>query len=453
MTDETQSLCPVCLHRIPAVRVIRGDNVYLKKECPAHGEFETIIWKGKPDFNRWRRPKIPTMPPVIGKEKHRGCPFDCGLCPDHRQRTCTVVVEITHRCDLKCPVCYADSPSAKSDELSLKEIARWLKLIRHASGDANIQLSGGEPTVRDDLPEIVSLCKDAGFSFIQLNTNGIRLGVEPEFTEKLKIAGLSSVFLQFDGIDDSIYLKIRGRPLMKEKRNAIAACQSNDIGVVLVPTLISGINTEQVGGILKTAMSYSPIVRGVHFQPISFFGRYPANTKRVTLPELMQLIEIQTHGLFTATRFKPPGCENALCSFHGNYVLKSNGLAIPLSKKDCCSSHETAESGAERAVSFVARQWKAPRSSENTANTHSCCSNSGGIMTLDEFIERARTHTFSVSAMAFMDAWTIDLERVKDCCIHMAAPDGRLIPFCLYNLTSQTHESLYRYGKIAPNPA
>lgn len=445
--ELTESLCPVCLKRIAARRVSRPDGVYLVKECADHGDFDTLIWNGEPDFNAWRRPKIPVSPPVIAQERHIGCPFDCGLCPEHRQRTCAAVAEITQRCDLECPVCYADSTNSEKPDMPLDRIAAWFKDIRRSAGDANIQLSGGEPAMRDDLPEIVSIARKSGFSFVQLNTNGVRLGSDPALAGALGKAGLSSVFLQFDGTHDGVYKTLRGRPLLKEKLAAIDACGKGNIGVVLVPTIVPGVNDHNAGDILRLAAAHSPTVRGVHFQPVSLFGRYPGNMagpRRITLPDLMRAIEIQTGGDFKASHFKPPGCENARCSFHGNYILDHTGKAVPVSNSSCCGKPEMADEGARRAVSFVGRQWKAHADCPEAADAQPSGSKTSGLMTLDEFIARARRHMFSVSAMAFMDAWTIDLDRVRDCCIHMAVPDGRLIPFCLYNLTSENGTSLYR---------
>jgi uncharacterized radical SAM superfamily Fe-S cluster-containing enzyme len=422
---------------------MRGTAVYLEKSCPDHGSFAARIWDGEPAFAGWQRPKIPTRPPYCGRPVARGCPFDCGLCPDHRQRSCTIILEVTDRCNLNCPVCYADSGPNHSTDPSLDTIADWYAAARRAGTGSNIQLSGGEPTLRDDLPRIVAMGREAGFGFIQINTNGLRLAEEPSFVRALRSAGLASVFLQFDGTDDAIYRELRGRDLLAAKRAAIAACGENGIGVVLVPTLVPGINDRDIGRILELAVSLSPVVRSVHFQPISYFGRFPhppQDTKRITLPELMRHIAAQTGEAFQAAHFSPPGCENALCSFSANYLVMPDRSVRALSRAwsgTCCPQPIQADIGAATAMACVARQWTAPPAGEATAAAISSAD-------LDAFIERARTHTLAVSAMAFQDVWNLDLERVRDCCIHVMAPDKRLVPFCLYNLTSGRGERLYR---------
>jgi hypothetical protein len=450
--DSTQSLCPVCLERIPARRVARGADAFLEKRCSAHGAFQTPIWKGAPEMNAWYRPKIATQPAVVGHDVDRGCPFDCGLCPDHRQRSCTVILEVTQRCDLGCRFCYADARPRGNDP-SVAAIAGWFERLRRSSQGANIQLSGGEPTLRDDLPALVALGRQAGFAFIQINTNGLRLAREPGYAQALRAAGAASVFLQFDGVDDTIHRALRGRALWAAKQAAVAACAQAGLGVVLVPTLVPGINTHAVGAILDMALGWYPTVRGVHFQPVSYFGRHPgppSDGQRLTLPELMRAIESQTGGRFQADHFRPPGCEHALCSFHAQYLLSPDGRPRPLHPLPMTPMERApirAEEGAARAIGAVARQWAGPAPQVSAAR---CCGGSAAKtgssqpMALDDFLEAAQSRTFSVSAMAFQDVWNLDLERVQGCCIHVMAPDGRLIPFCLYNLTAADGRALYR---------
>jgi uncharacterized radical SAM superfamily Fe-S cluster-containing enzyme len=457
---KTESLCPVCLRRLPAQRIRKGDDIYLVKNCPQHGAFQTVIWRGRPVFDQWQKPKIPVQPPVLFTNREKGCPFDCGLCPDHRQRSCTVIIEITQGCNLACPVCYAAAPS-KIPDPSLDDIAKLFQKAKMAAPGSNIQLSGGEPTLRDDLPAIVALGRESGFNFVQINTNGLRLGRDRKFVKALKQAGLASIFLQFDGTEETICCKIRGLPLLQDKYAAIEACIEQGIGVVLVPTLVPDVNIHNIGAILKTALAWAPGVRGVHFQPVSYFGRYQGITdgaKRITLPEVMAQIEDQSDGLFQVTQFGPPGCENALCSFHGRFMQTGDGTVVSLKTpflETCCSSAVKADVGADRAIASVARQWSGVEEADRTiaagdggalamTKQTGCKDGAEAPMDLDIFINRARTHTFSISAMAFQDVWTITLDRVRDCCIHVMAPDGRLIPFCLYNLTSADGRRLYR---------
>ena len=217
----------------------------------------------------------------------------------------------------------------------MREIEGWYRRLLEVGGPFNIQLSGGEPCLRDDLPDIIALGRSLGFSFFQVNTNGLRLSRDADYLKRLKEAGLATVFLQFDGTCDCIHEKLRGRQLAAQKQAAIERCAEQHLGVVLVPTLVPGVNADDIGGIIEFGARHSPTVRGVHFQPISYFGRYPQpprDVDRITIPEIIRAIEAQTGGAIKRESFSPPGGENALCSFHGNFVLMPDSKLVPLTR-------------------------------------------------------------------------------------------------------------------------
>jgi uncharacterized radical SAM superfamily Fe-S cluster-containing enzyme len=333
----------------------------------------------------------------------------------------------------------------------MNTISGWYDRIMAAAGSCNIQLSGGEPTLRDDLPEIIALGIRKGFSFIQLNTNGLRLASEAGYARSLADAGLATVFLQFDGTDDRIHTRLRGRALAAVKAAAVERCGAAGLGVVLVPTLVPGVNTNDIGNIIRFALAHLPLVRGVHFQPISYFGRYfPGESamERFTLPEVMRAIEEQTDGLMKVSDFVPPGGENARCSFHGSFFVLPDGRLHRTSPASgaCCSAQD-GQQGMLRTIGSVARQWAAPPVS-SAAGTQLCCTD--GAMDLDAFLERATRYSLTVSCMVFQDAWNLDMERLRDCCISIMSPDGQLIPFCAYNLTSASGKNLYRHRQEQP---
>lgn len=440
----TDSVCPVCLKRIPAKRVKEGNDIYLQKFCGEHGSFKTIIWRGEPDYTSWYQVKKADYPDVCLTQVDKGCPFDCGICPDHRRRSCCVLLEVTQRCNLQCPVCFANAGIGGQKDPSLGELQDQLHTLWESAGNCNIQLSGGEPTMREDLPEIVAAARDIGYTFFQLNTNGIRLGEDQNYVKKLKEVGLSTVFLQFDGIKDEIYKLIRGRNLFQIKTRAIENCARCNIGVILVPTLIPGINTGSVGEIIRYALQGLPAIRGVHFQPMSYFGRYPAlpsDWDRITLPEVMAAIETQTEGLMKMSDFVPAGCENNLCSFHGDFLFNDDGSIISLNqnKKTCCKSEkDVGDYSVLKSQSFIRKRWVMQEKSPK------CCDNSGfECEGLDKLLDQLQNHRISISCMAFQDAENLDLERLKDCYVHVLSK-GKVIPFCAYNLTNRAGDSLYR---------
>jgi uncharacterized radical SAM superfamily Fe-S cluster-containing enzyme len=358
------SVCPECLERIEAELVEEGGVVRMVKRCPEHGEFTAVVWRGEPAFSSWVRPKIPFgggPREAVGK----GCPYDCGLCARHSQRTCTALVEITTRCNLGCPVCFADSSGAGED-LEHETLARMFDQVMQRTGGCNLQLSGGEPTVRADLPEIVAMARRAGFGFVQLNTNGLRLAEDPELAGVLAGAGLSSIFLQFDGVRDEVYRTLRGRDLLELKGRAIDNASAAGLGIVLVPVVARGVNTDQLWDIVRYGLDRQPFVRGVHFQPMSYFGRYPQGftPDHVTLPEIMTGLQEQSGGVVQAADFLPPGCEHAMCSFSGKYMTREDGALMRLGSATCDCTPKPAEAGALKSIGVTARQWSAPSPSD-----------------------------------------------------------------------------------------
>ena len=440
---KTQSLCPECLSRIDAEIVAYGKDYYLEKNCPVHGAFRTVVWRGGVPPEDW----------IINKERafcakpsggmHKGCPFDCGICAEHRQHTCAALIELTQNCNLHCRFCFADANAGRSPDPTLTEIRRMYQNIFEMSGPCNIQLSGGEPTIRNDLPAIIKMGIDIGFPFIQINTNGIRLG-EESFVKELKSAGLHSIFLQFDGTEDSIYRELRGEELFESKCKAIENCDRQGIGVVLVPTLIPGVNVDNIGEIIRFGLAHIDTVRGIHFQPVSYFGRtprIPRDEDRITLPEVIAEIERQTDGKIKADTMKPPQCENSLCSFHGSYIFLGNDNLMSLGSRTSCCGTGTAAEGARKAKSYVVRNWSSRGLDGKEAPS---MPGPGEAIGFDEILNSMRSNSFSISGMAFQDVWNVDLERVRDCCIHVATPEGKLIPFCAYNMTDREGRPLYR---------
>ena len=438
---NTHSLCPVCLARLPAVVVKREHDYFLEKTCREHGFFSTVIWRGDaPALEDWGNYTPPSEPQGLMPD----CPHDCGLCAGHLRETCCALVEITDHCNLKCPICFAQSGEAfETSDKAEPPIAELEKIFRDLAsrGRTFVQLSGGEPTVRDDLPEIVRAAKAMGCETVQLNSNGLRLGNEKSYARKLAEAGLSFIFMQFDGTKDEIYEKLRGRPLLAEKLAAINACAEARLGVALVPTIVPGVNDDNIGDMLNFAIANSPAVRGVHFQPVSYFGRYPSypapsmNESRITLPEILRAMERQTDGIVRTTDLLPSACDHPRCGFHGDFVVLPNGVLrrlTPEPQASCCGNTAAdADNAHIKNRKFVARRWT--RQADEVQDESCCCSAASEFTVdapdLDVFLNRVRSHGFTITAMAFQDAWTVDLERLRRCSLHVYK-NGRVVPFC-----------------------
>ena len=442
----THSVCPYCLRRLPAELVQHGDEVWLRRVCPEHGEASAMVWRGAPGFDAWRASGAGAS--CCEPAENPACPTACGLCAGHVRQTCCVLLEVTRRCDLECPVCFAAALGEAPGDPSIGTIEGWYRRLLDVAPGCNVQLSGGEPSLRDDLPEIIALGRALGHGFLQLNTNGLRLAAESGHAERLAEAGLSTVFLQFDGVDDEPYRALRGRPLAVVKERAVSRCAEAGLGVVLVPTVVRGVNLDRLGDILDFALRHAPAVRGVHVQPVALLGRSPEprdpGPDRVTLPEVMRALVDQSAGRLDLADLTPGDCEHALCSFSREYLRADDGALTPLGAPADTCGHAAPPAGAGRGVAsaakaaHVAGRWSLPGPGGRTSAGAACCGpvSESPDDQWDVIIEQIRTATFSVSGMAFQDAWTLDLDRLRHCYLHVLAGDGRVVPFCSRYLTA-----------------
>jgi hypothetical protein len=435
----------------------------LQRVCPEHGEILVPVWHGPPDYDVWRgSPAIDDAEVVTACCSNGGsepgdaarvddlpeCPTACGPCARHESETCCVLLEVTSRCDLGCPVCFAGSGADGAADPGLDEIDAWFDNLRSAAPDCCVQLSGGEPAVRDDLAQIVAAGRRKGIRFLQLNTNGLRLAREPGLAAALAEAGLDVVFLQFDGASEEPYRTLRGRALLDVKVAAVQACVAAGLGVVLVPTVVDGVNLDQLGGILRFALEHAPGVRGVHLQPLALLGRYPGSEwampdGRVTLPDAMRALAEQSDGRVDLADLTPGDCEHPLCTFSREYLVEPNGRLTPLARppSGCCPGGDDRSMTAGEKAARVAGRWAPSKAA-------TCCGDATAASTaeaaLDQALRDLQRRTFTISGMAFMDSWTIDLERLRRCYVHVLSGGGDLVPFCAYNLTGTDGRTLPR---------
>lgn len=420
---HTFSICPVCHKRIKAEQVLVNGHIYLQKQCVEHGAFSTVVWKQKRDIEQWRK----NLPPIAPGE-NESCPHDCGLCGEHLRDTCCVLLEVTDCCNLHCAYCFAMNEAQTKEHPAKEYLLRQISALTRP-GETLLQLSGGEPTTRDDLTELIYAAKQAGCAHVQLNTNGIRLSEDASYVKALAEAGLSFVFLQFDSLRDDIYKALRGRPLFEEKRRAIAHCDDYNIGVTLVPTLIPGVNINEIGDILRFAVAHSPAVRGVHFQPVCNMGRIPAAPKdeeRFTLDELLYELEAQCKDILDIEAIRPSCCDHPLCGFHGDFMVIGNQRLQPLST-GADASCDCVNGSAKKNRAFVSRRWERDAAKE----CECACQAVDEPQTLAGFMQQVKTYGFTVTAMAFQDIWSLDLERLRQCSLHVYH-EGEHIPFCAY---------------------
>ena len=429
---ETESLCPVCLKRIPARYERIDGKAYMLKTCPEHGDFRVLFWRDADMYERWLRQGVHSPARERGKPESRGCPYDCGLCDEHRSGTCTSILEITYRCNMNCAVCFADA-NAEKFEPDLAQIRKMYAAALGSNPYCSVQLSGGEPTMRDDLPEIVRLGRERGFSFFQLNTNGLRLASEPDYAAALREAGVSCAFLQFDGLRPASYEALRGLDISAEKLRAIDNCAAAGLPVVLVPTLAPGVNEDEIGGILRFALARGKALRGVHFQPVSYFGRFPGQTppdeSRCGLSDVLHALVEQCPEL-KMEHFVPRKQFDPHCDFSSTYYLDEGGRLVAMSRYDQNDEDTERTDFVQKTNKYTVKRWKGQE--ERVMDTP-----------LMRFAERTLTHSFCISGMGFQDVWNIDLGRLHGCCVHIITGKCEVIPFCAFHLTGVDGKRLY----------
>ncbi len=317
---KTRSVCPECLEPIGAEVYEDNDEIWMKKTCEEHGEFKDKIsssakyykwthWaiKDKDGKIIWKFDKDgEANPPDCGGDDPRGCPYNCGLCPEHLSTCSLALIDLTNRCNFNCNFCYANvQKSGYLVEPSLEEIDRIMKHFRSKPIPAiAIMFTGGEPTVRKDFPEICKMAKDNGFKEVIVATNGYGFQQKNgglEWTKKVKEAGLDTLYFQFDGINDITYEKTRGiKNLMVYKQRVINNCRKAKLdSIVLVATIAKGITDIEVGNIIQYAIDNVDVVRGITFQPVSLCGRIAFEERqdlRITNADVLKVIEEQTGG-------------------------------------------------------------------------------------------------------------------------------------------------------------
>jgi uncharacterized radical SAM superfamily Fe-S cluster-containing enzyme len=494
----TDSLCPECGKVIRARKFVEDCKVYMEKECETHGYFREIISRDVDFYMQMFTFRFGDnrgfINPIKQADVDKTCPENCGICNMHHSHTCMANIDLTNRCDMRCPVCFANANAmGYVTEPPVEQIRKMLKTLRDRRPVPCkvIQFSGGEPTIHPDFIEILGMAKEMGFTQIQIATNGKNLS-DLDFARRCKEAGLNSLYMQFDGVTKDVYRKTRSEDVLNIKLQTIEVCRKVGLRVVLVPTIIRGINEHQVGAIVRFACENSDVITGISFQPVCFTGRISEKDRlrqRYTITDLALDIDEQTSGLMPRTNWyglgatqpfsrlsealsgKPaffvschPDCggggylfinpedKNEIKPLNGFFNLKQalidlQALSEKLADRRNKWSYKLFTAlriakpadlmGGARALRIMKKHFDAKK-----APTGLTFRRLLGVMDGYKDTKRGRQpdaektysyNTLFVAGMHFQDKYNYDVERVRRCVIHQSAPDGKMYPFCSYN--------------------
>lgn len=449
--ELTRSLCPTCRKLIDAQVLIRDGGVYLRKRCPEHGWSEALVSSDAEWYLSSLKYNEPgQLPCDFTTEVTLGCPYDCGLCPEHQQHTCVALIEITTRCNQNCLTCFANAGTGY--DLSLAQVESMLDRLIETEGQPEIvQISGGEPLLHPQILDVVGALKSRNIRHIMVNTSGVRLAKERDFVQELA-RYRPTIYLQFDGLNDSVYQAIRGLDLTEIKEQALNNIAGAGLKAVLVSTVVRGINEDQIGEVLRYGIRH-PAVIGVSYQPATYAGRfigYQDPLSRTTLPDVLHAIEEQTEGMFQLSDFLPVPCPHPVCSastyafVDGDEVVPLSRLVNPEDYLDLAVNRSLPDFSAElesmmEGMPDLTTALSALVGNQEVPSSTTCCP----ACTLPDNLElnSLRDHFFMIHAHGFMDEYTFDLKRLMKCCIHQLLPDGRVIPFCAYNVLGYREET------------
>ena len=419
----TGGLCPTCLKELPAQVFADEDGlVWMERTCPEHGKLITRMWPDKDHYMWLRSEAFPKTKPQNTCPITKPCPFGCGTCGRHQRRGTLLEIEVTRNCNLRCPVCFASAVGGEDDP-SMEEIGAMYDTIANAVGiDGAVQLTGGEPTTRKDLPEIIAMGRAKGFWGIEVNTNGLVIANKQGYLEDLVAAGLTGVYLSFDGVTGNVYEVTCGRDILATKLKAIERCREVGIQVVLSVAVVAGLNDTQLGDILRFALENSDVVAGLAMQPAFTSGRFDAERAiPMSSGDVIFQMAAQSDGLLEPYDIWPLGCSHPLCD-QGVFMVKSEE-----------AEHPSGFYPATRRMTF-----------EEYAEGYSPDSPQGSVFMDILYKKGVRVDTgLSIIIMNYMDAVSMDTERLRECSMMVTVPSGQAIPFCSYHLTDDAGRRVY----------
>ena len=438
---RTESICPRCKRVLEAELTVAEGRVVLGRTCPDHGRFEAVVYGDAARYVEIQRFSKPGEEPLERQtETSQGCPHDCGICPEHEQHTCLGIIEVNTACNLDCPICFADSgtgPQEHGFSLSLEQVEGMLDAFVAAEGEPeSVQFSGGEPSIHTEILPMLAAAKDRGIKLVMLNTNGIRLARDPRFAPALAELGVH-VYLQFDGFDEATHLAIRGKRLGEEKLRALDNCAAAGVSVSLAAAIERDLNEHEIGPIVRFGVGH-PAVAGVFFQPVTHSGRFRIESdplEKLTNSDVIAGICEQLPEWFRGDDFVPVPCCSPTCR-SATFALYDGEDLVPLPRLvdveqylDYVTNRAVPDLEVRAALEGL---WsaKAAGGSDPVMERLDCIA---CATAMPPELREVAARGFMIVIQDFQDPYTLDVKKLRKCCVSEIAPDGRLIPFCAYN--------------------
>ena len=438
--ELTRSICPNCRRVIDAKILLRDNKVYMSKRCPQCGSFMSLIYADAEayiSFARFNKPG--TIPFVHGTKIEHGCPHDCGLCPDHEQHACLGIIEVNSACDMDCPLCFADA--AQGFCLTLEEVEQILDdYVRTEGRPEVVQFSGGEPTIHPQIIDFIRAAQARDIRFVMLNTNGKRIARDDRFLEQLNEVR-PAFYFQFDGFERETYRIIRGEPdILEEKLRALDRLAEIGLNVTLVPAIERGINEHEIGRIVEFAIEH-PAVRGITFQPAFHAGRHMPHDpmRRMTIPDIVRLIEAQTNGKFVASDFVPVPCCFPTCN-SVTYAFVEDGRVTPLPRIVNVSDYldyitnRIVPDFSHEIRTALEGLWSSSSVAGSKTSLRQIAISCQACELPDKLaINDIARRMIMIMLQDFMDPWTFNQKNLMKCCKEFLLPGAKQIPFCAFN--------------------
>jgi uncharacterized radical SAM superfamily Fe-S cluster-containing enzyme len=455
--ELTRSICPECRKVVDAQIVLRDNKVYMRKRCPQCGPFEALVYgdaEAYTSLSRYNKPG--TIPLERGTEVHHGCPYDCGLCPDHQQHACLGIIEVNSVCNMNCPLCFSEARPGFN--LTLEEVEQMLDdFVRTEGAPEVVQFSGGEPTIHPQIIDFVRAAKSRGIPFVMINTNGKRIARDDRFLEQLNEVR-PSLYFQFYGFYSETYRVLRGEPdVLEEKIRALDRLAEIGLHVTLVPAIERGVNEHEIGKIIEFAIKH-PAVGGINFQPAFHAGRHIKHDPmtRMTIPDVLQLIEAQTSGTFKVSDFVPVPCCFPTCN-SVTYAFIDGEKVTPLPR--IVNVHDYLDYITNRVMPDFNLQIKGALEGLWSSSSVAGSPTSAGQMALScqacglpesLTVEDISGHMLMIMLQDFMDPWTFNQKNLMKCCKEFLLPGGKQIPFCAYNTIGYREQARAQLEALEP---